>query len=118
MSLPQLIIPMPLHASRLKERGFNQAIEIARPISRTLSIPLDYTGSMRKKSTPAQSGLASSARKSNIKNAFIANRNYDGLAVAVLDDVITTGSTMNEFCHLLQAQGAKTIDVWCCARVF
>jgi ComF family protein len=114
--LPDLIIPIPLHTARLKERGFNQAVEIARPIAKSFTIPLDLHGTFRNKKTAAQSGLVARERRFNIANAFSLRRHYGGLSVAVVDDVITTGSTMEEFCGLLKRAGAKHIDVWCCAR--
>lgn len=114
--LPDLIIPIPLHAKRLSERGFNQAIEIARPISKFLNIPIDHSGIKRIKATQSQKGLTALERKRNMFNAFSANTSYANLSVAVVDDVITTGHTMREFCAILRQQGAKRIDVWCCAR--
>lgn len=114
--LPDLIIPIPLHEKRLKERGFNQALEIARPLAYALNRRLDYTQTMRIKETAAQSNLQAAERKQNIKQAFHATANFTGLHVAVVDDVMTTGSTMREFCLILKQQGASQIDVWCCAR--
>lgn len=114
--LPDLIIPMPLHKTRLKARGFNQALEIARPVAKALSLQLDIKGIERMKATAAQSTLSASLRKKNMAHAFTAHRSYTGLSVAVLDDVITTGHTMTEFCKILKQKGAKSIDVWCCAR--
>lgn len=113
--LPEVIIPMPLHPQRLKERGFNQALEIARPIAKKLQMPLDFTACQRTKATLAQATLTAVSRKQNIKNAFsISHLPY--LHVAVIDDVITTGQTMQEFCKILKQYGVLSIDVWCCAR--
>lgn len=114
--LPDLIIPIPLHSQRLHERGFNQALEIARPIAKNLAIPIDYQGIKRIKHTLAQSGLSAKARKQNISQAFAAFRDYSGLSIAVIDDVVTTSHTMMEFCRVLKNQGAAHITVWCCAR--
>jgi len=114
--LPDLIIPIPLHAQRLRERGFNQALEIAKPISKTLGIPIDYQGTRRIKPTAAQSGLPAAERKRNITHAFAVTGDYTNKHLAVIDDVITTGHTMLEFCRLLKQSGAARIDVWCCAR--
>lgn len=115
-TLPDVIIPIPLHPNRLRERGFNQALEISRPIARQLGIPLDLNGVKRIKHTAAQSGLTAILRKQNIANAFTTEKNYRDLTIAVVDDVITTGHTMTEFCRLLKQNGAKRVDVWCCAR--
>lgn len=114
-SLPGLIVPVPLHKYRLKDRGFNQALEIARPVAKKLKIPLDLSPK-RCKSTMPQATLAAKDRTANVKNAFKLKRNYKNMHIAVIDDVITTGSTIQEFCHELKKAGAKRIDVWCCAR--
>lgn len=114
-ALPQLIVPVPLHSNRLKERGYNQSVEIARPITKALQIPIDLTP-RRIKITQAQATLSPHKRKLNVKNAFEARRRYDGLHIAVLDDVITTGHTIEEFCRTLKKAGAERIDVWCCGR--
>jgi ComF family protein len=115
-SLPSAIIPVPLHAERLKERGFNQAMEIARPIANALQIPLFAKDFLRKKHTIAQATLPAEQRKRNIRNAFLIKRDLKNQHIAVIDDVITTGNTINEFCRTLKKQGAGQIDVWCCAR--
>ncbi len=114
--LPDLILPVPLHETRLRERGFNQAYEIAKPIAATLGIPIDIQGSCRHKPTSPQSGLPAHRRKTNIRHAFSVRTRYDNLHLAVIDDVVTTGQTMREFCHALKQHGASKIDVWCCAR--
>ena len=114
--LPDLIIPVPLHAHRLRERGFNQALEIAKIIGKTLAIPVDCRGTARIKETAAQSGLSAQKRKQNMMNAFIAHRDYADLTLAVVDDVMTTGHTITAFCQLLKQQQAKKIDIWCAAR--
>lgn len=115
-ALPDIIIPVPLHAKRLRERGFNQALEIARPISAQLNIPIDTKGVKRIRHTAAQSGLTAKERKQNIKNAFNVNGSYADLHIAIIDDVVTTGQTMRELCQTLKNNGCKRIDVWCCAR--
>jgi ComF family protein len=114
--LPELIIPVPLHRQRLRERGFNQALEIARPIAKTLAIPVDITGIRRIRDTRAQSGLPAARRKDNIAHAFAAEREYHGSHIAILDDVITTGYTIRELSKELKSRGASRIDIWCCAR--
>lgn len=114
--LPEVIIPIPLHAQRLKTRGYNQALEIARPIGKKLSIPIDAKRSSRIINTSAQATLPAKERQLNIKNAFQIAQPLAYQHVAVIDDVITTGHTMTEFCKTLKLAGVKTIDVWCCAR--
>jgi len=115
--LPDLIIPIPLHAARLKERGFNQALELARPIAHYLKRPLEIKHCHRTKLTSPQSTLLAAERQKNVRDAFDVSRNFTGLHVAVIDDVITTGNTMTEFCKVLKQQGVKQIDAWCCAKV-
>lgn len=114
--LPDLIIPMPLHVTRLKERGFNQAIEMARPIAQKTRLPLDVHSVLRIKPTLPQATLSASDRIKNVQGAFAVTCDLSGLHIAVVDDVITTGNTMREFCHILKQHGAQTIDVWCIAR--
>lgn len=113
---PDLIIPVPLHAQRLAERGFNQALEIAKPISRAFAIPIDAAGVQRKKATRPQSSLNAKERQRNIKNAFITHRDYNGCRIAILDDVMTTGQTVRELSKTLQEKGAKVIHILSCAR--
>ncbi|MDR3490933.1 MAG: ComF family protein [Gammaproteobacteria bacterium] len=114
--LPDLIIPIPLHPKRQRERGFNQTIEIARPLAHKLKLPLVIKGCHRVKYTDAQARLHKQERKQNLVNAFKITRSFKGLHVAVLDDVITTGQTITHFCQALRAAGAAKIDVWCCAK--
>lgn len=113
---PEAILPIPLHKTRLRERGYNQALELARPISHLLNIPIDVINCQRAKNTPAQSLLNARARKDNIRGAFVVKRPLPYQHVAVIDDVITTGSTVREFCHKLRDAGANRIDVWSCAQ--
>ncbi|HSW69063.1 MAG TPA: ComF family protein [Gammaproteobacteria bacterium] len=115
-ALPTVIIPMPLHVSRLKERGFNQAVEIARPIAKALDLPLMIHDVARIKPTLPQATLSADKRKKNVKNAFLIKKSLENQHVAVVDDVITTGNTMREFCRMLKRRGAGKISVWCCAR--
>lgn len=113
---PDILLPVPLHPRRLRERGYNQAVEIAKTLSAKLNIPLDLHGIQRNKATLPQSMLSSDQRRRNIANAFICKKNYQGLTVAVVDDVITTGYTVNALANLLIINGAKEIHVWSVAR--
>jgi len=116
-SLPDLIMPVPLHEQRLQERGFNQALELARPLAAALHLNIDTRAVRRIKNTPAQMKLAAASRQSNMKNAFIVDKQLNGKTIAVLDDVMTTGSTVRELSRVLLQQGkAKGVEVWCCAR--
>lgn len=114
--LPECIIPMPLHVARLKERGFNQAMEIARPIALTTGLPIVWKNMVRIKATQPQAMLSAAERTKNIQDAFAITQPLAQKHVAVLDDVITTGNTIREFCSCLKQHGAQKIDVWCIAR--
>lgn len=115
---PEVIIPMPLHPIRLRERGYNQALELARPIAKKLKIPIDKSSVERIKNTLAQARLPTKKRTQNIKQAFSVNKtkmkHYK--YVAVIDDVITTGNTATELCKILYQEGVEKIDVWCTAK--
>lgn len=113
---PDALIPIPLHPTRLKERGFNQALEIARPVAKMLQLPLLAEAGARIKATAPQASLKASMRLQNVNRAFSIKNDFLNQHVAVIDDVMTTGSTMNAFCSELKAKGARRIDVWCCAR--
>ena len=115
-NLPECIIPIPLHTKRLHERGFNQSLELARIIAEQLHVPLDYTLCQRNKSTPFQSGLSSKQRRQNLKNAFVISKPHNYKHVAIFDDVVTTGTTVNEFAKELKASGIGIIEVWAIAR--
>ncbi len=114
--LPDLLLPMPLHPKRIKERGFNQALEIAKPLSKKLGIPLIKNGIVRHKYTANQRHLKASQRAENMKHAFIHNQSYANLHVAILDDVVTTGHTVTACAQALRMAHARRIDVWCCTR--
>jgi ComF family protein len=115
-TMPEIIIPVPLHRARLRERGFNQALEIARPIARSLSIPVDYKSCERVRKTSAQSLLPAAERRKNIKGAFRVTRLIAARHVAILDDVMTTGHTVQELAATLRKAGVERIDVWVVAR--
>jgi ComF family protein len=113
---PDCIIPVPLHQARYHERGFNQALEIARTVSLTLKIPVDYASCIRHKDTPHQTGLSAKKRQQNLKRAFSVLKSMHVQHVAILDDVMTTGSTVNALAKQLKKAGVSRADVWVCAR--
>lgn len=113
---PDLIIPVPLHGARLHERGYNQALELARPIARKLNLPIDYRSCERSRATPAQSDLPAMERPRNVQGAFNITGSFRGRHVAIIDDVMTTGSTVEELAAALRNAEASAIDVWVCAR--
>jgi ComF family protein len=116
MSLPKLLLPVPLHPKRLKARGFNQALELARPAEKRLKIPLNYTVCQRIRSTVAQMALPSQQRSKNVRNAFSVTRPLDVQHVCLIDDVMTTGHTAHAISCALKRRGVQRVDVWCCAR--
>ena len=115
-ALPDLLLPVPLHPQRLIKRGFNQALELAKPVAKAINRPLDLYGVTRIKPTIAQSGLSKVVRKQNITGAFMSQQMYHGKHIAIIDDVATTLSTVTEISHLLKQQGANMIHIWCAAR--
>ncbi|NOY66999.1 MAG: ComF family protein [Gammaproteobacteria bacterium] len=110
------LAPVPLSRKRLQDRSFNQAIEIARPVSNTLGIPLAYTLFERIRHSPAQSSLSLNARQKNVRGAFRIKYKKLPEHVAILDDVVTTGSTCNELARILKKQGVKKVEIWSIAR--
>lgn len=106
---------MPLHAARLRERGFNQAVELANPLATALKITIDHTVT-RQKATLPQHTLRARDRGPNLANAFAASKLYTGRHLAIIDDVVTTGETVTALAKLLRKKGAARIDIWCCAR--
>jgi len=114
--LPECIIPVPLHPARLRQRGFNQALEIARPIAKKYSLKLDSQCCKRIVSTPPQMEQNKLARQKNIRNAFRVLDNFNYQDIAIVDDVMTTGHTLNELARLFREHGAKRIQVWAVAR--
>ena len=114
--LPELILPVPLHHRRLRERGFNQALELARPIAAGLGLPLDWHHAQRLRATDPQSDLPAKLRSHNVKGAFTVAPGLAVSSVAIVDDVMTTGHTVNELAVMLRGSGVRSVSVWVCAR--
>lgn len=113
---PELILPMPLHDERLRERGFNQALEIARVVARRLHIPLDRRSCRRVRATRQQAGLSLEERRRNMRGAFACDTRLDGRHVVLLDDVMTSGASLNALAVAVRKAGAARIDCWVVAR--
>ena len=111
-----LIVPMPLHPKRLAERGFNQALEIARGLARRLGRPIEPRGALRVKDTPPQTRLPYEERAKNVRGAFLCKLDLSGASVAVVDDVMTTGATLNELARALKRAGATRVENFVIAR--
>lgn len=114
--LPGLLVPVPLHASRLRTRGYNQSTELARHIGRSLELPVSFHTCKRHRKTETQSLLPTSKRENNLRGAFIASKKPGATHVAIVDDVMTSGHTVNELARVLKDAGVLRVDVWVIAR--
>ncbi|MBU6478278.1 MAG: ComF family protein [Xanthomonadaceae bacterium] len=115
--LPDAIVPVPLHQSRLRRRGYNQALELAKPLAKHFGVSLLCEALRRTRATNAQTELSAIQRRRNVRGAFVVN--LEGKApehVAVLDDVFTTGATLAECARVLKRAGVQRVDVWALAR--
>ncbi|MBX9810854.1 MAG: ComF family protein [Burkholderiales bacterium] len=110
------IIPMPLSSQRLRERGFNQALEIARRVSGMTGIPVLSDACRKVTETRPQAALPWKEREKNVRGAFVCDADLDGRRIAVIDDVMTTGATLNELAKNLRRAGAAHISGWVVAR--
>lgn len=115
---PEALVPVPLHRTRLRSRGYDQAFELAKPIARALSLPLCTEFLERTRETSAQSSLHAVDRHRNLREAFASMLPDRTLPahLALIDDVMTTGSTLHAAADALLAAGAVRIDAWVCAR--
>jgi ComF family protein len=114
---PEVLIPVPLHQNRFIDRGYNQAYEIANILSRKLNIPIDVQALKRIRHTESQLGLSAHQRAKNILKAFKYESVTQYSHVAVVDDIITTGSTANEVTRTLHHAGVTKVEIWGLARV-
>ena len=115
---PDLLLPMPLHRKRLAERGFNQSMEIARPLARMLGCRVQTGGVMRIRPTVPQTELDPQSRRKNVRGAFRCNLDLTGKRVAVVDDVMTTGATLEELTGVLKRAGAAEVINLVIARAY
>jgi ComF family protein len=111
-----VLIPMPIAARRLRERGFNQAQELARYLGRACELPLLDRACRKVADTAAQAALPWGERARNVRKAFVCDADLSGLRVAVVDDVVTTGATLNELARNLKRAGAIDVSGWVVAR--
>ena len=114
--LPDLILPVPLHYTRLRERGFNQSTELARRLGHALGIRVDYRLCLRTRSTQPQSLLPRAERGKNIRGAFKVRKILPATHIAIVDDVMTSGHTSCELAATLKQAGATQVEVWVIAR--
>jgi len=113
---PDALLPVPLHPQRLRERGFNQALELARPLAKAWHSPLLTRAVVRTRDTQAQMELPAKQRHSNIRGAFECTGRLTGKRIAIVDDVVTTGSTVNELARVLKHNGVERVEVFSIAR--
>ena len=115
---PQAIIAVPLHPKRLRQRGYNQSLELARPLSKAFAIPLLHDVLRRVRDIAPQSGLGAFARRRNPRGAFaVAVDKTLPAHVVLVDDVMTTGATLHECARTLKRAGVQRVDAWVAARV-
>lgn len=112
---PQRLVPVPLHWRRRLSRGFNQAVELARPVSRELGIPLT-PGLARRTHATTQQGRDRDARRRQLRGVFDISRDLSGEHIAVIDDVVTTTGTARALAQALISAGAQRVEIWCLAR--
>jgi ComF family protein len=115
-ALPEAIMPVPLHSKRLQQRGFNQALELIKPMASALKIPLLNAAVIRQKYTQAQSALDYQHRQLNLTNAFALLQPLPYQHIAIFDDVITTGATVSALAEVLNQSGIKQVEIWSFAR--
>ena len=114
--LPDLLVPVPLHPRRLRERGFNQALEVARVLASEKGLRLDPRVCARVRDTPHQTGLDARTRRRNLRGAFVAAPRVRGLRLALVDDVVTTGATAEALAQTCRRAGVARVEVWALAR--
>ena len=112
----EALLPVPLHPIRLRQRGFNQAIELAQPIAKACQKPLLLNSIKRNRNTETQSDLSAKQRNKNLRGAFGCIQPLRHKSIAIIDDVMTTGSTVNELAKTLKQNGVEYVEVWCVAR--
>ena len=110
------IIPLPLHPERMKTRGFNQAIEISRPVAARLQKPVLRSAAFRIRDTAPQASLKRIDRQRNIDGAFECHVDLSGKSILIIDDVLTTGSSANELARVLKLHGARRVLIGVAAR--
>ncbi|USQ15121.1 ComF family protein [Legionella lytica] len=114
-NLPQCLIPVPMHAQKIKQRGFNHAAVLTRDLAKKLNLPYDLTSCQKTLNTAPQASLDKEQRQKNLRNAFNSKK-LPFQHIALIDDLLTTGSTANELALTLKKAGVEQVDLWCCAR--
>ncbi len=115
-TLPDLILPVPIARKKLFLRGYNQSVELARRLSRSLDIELDIQCAKLARNPEEQIGQSAAQRRRNLRGAFRVDRDLSGLHVALLDDVMTTGATLDALARAARKAGARKVEAWALAR--
>lgn len=113
---PDIMVAMPMHPSRVRQRGFNHALELAKHLQPVLNIPLEIAGCTRILDTPSQAGMDMKTRTRNLRSAFASKTQWQGKHVLVVDDVMTTGASMHALAKVLKKTGAGRITALVVAR--
>lgn len=113
-----LVVPLPLHPERLCQRGFNQSAEIARGVGNCLNLPVDRKSMIRSRATPPQADLPHKARQRNVRGAFECRTDFTGKRLLLIDDVMTTGASVNECARVMKLHGAASVVVGVIARAY
>lgn len=114
--LPELLIPVPLPRTRLYTRGYNQAMELARALQRVLGLQIDHRCARLLRAPRDQIGQTAAQRRRNLREAFVVERDLSGMHVALIDDVMTTGATLDALARAARKAGAAHIEAWALAR--
>lgn len=116
VTLPSLLVPVPLHPARLRRRGYNQALQLARALAPRLRVAVDFRCARRVRATAEQTHLDAAGRRRNVRGAFAVAPSVAGRHIALLDDVITTGATAAALSQAALEAGAAKVEVWAAAR--
>ncbi len=106
---PDVLLPMPLHVQRLAQRGYNQAVEIARPLARAWQMGLALSLAARVRDVAPQAALSSAERRRNMRGVFAVSDRLDGASIVVVDDVMTTGASLQALAEALKERGARRV---------
>jgi len=116
-AVPDVLVPVPLHPARLRQRGYNQSLELARYVGKRLDVEIEVRGAHRRRATLPQMELPRERRRANVRGAFAVTCNLTDRHAAIIDDVMTTGSTVDALARQLKRAGAREVSVWVVARV-
>jgi ComF family protein len=112
LELPDLLVPVPMHLSRLRSRGYNQSARLAQELGKILSIEADYNLLIKTHNTTPQAKLGLNQRSINLKGSFTVKHSVQARKVAIVDDVVTTGATAAEIAKILKRNGVEYVQVW------